>query len=165
MALKLTLGTGEEIVVPFDSTSAITITTVQVVEGVQVEKAEAHADVVGIELVDDPIVETPEPVTMTPDEAAAAGNVNPDSGVEPGTEPPVAEPGADQTPPAEIVHDDAVAAAQDAVVAATTGGATIDHVTQAIADVNAALAVYPDSAELADAKFQLESAAGITAGA
>lgn len=243
--LKVTLGTGEVLEIPFSQTSALTITSVQTVDGLQVERAEAHTDIVNIEIVDDPAAAQPELVQMTGAEAAA---INPDSGVEPGTEPPVVEPqtappiggapstvastpvdgatigggqsdheggdpgdvgpggtpnptvehaGDDQLgatgvpegdPPGEatqaqaeadaaaapasesilqrvegafgIGHDDAVTAAQAAVTAGLAGDAQSEHVHQAIADVNAAIAAYPDSAELADAKFQLESLVG-----
>lgn len=188
MGLKLKLGTGEEIVVPFNRDSALTVTYVTTIDGVQAERAEAHADIVAIEIVDDPAPATPEIVTMTGAEAAAQDvqvpisedastqpPVNPDTGGEPGAEPPVQEPATTEAAATAVVdesflqkvqdklglgHETVVADAQAAVTAATAGDATIDRVTAAIADVTAALAAYPDSAELADAKFQLESLVG-----
>lgn len=77
------------------------------------------------------------------------------------TEPPAADPIADAG------HDLAVADAQATVEAATAVASdpalptpeVVDHLAAALADVNAALAEYPDSSELADAKAQLDDLA------
>lgn len=155
--LKLTLQTGEELEIPFDASSVLTVTTIATVEGVQTEKAEAHTDIVGVELVDAPDVEQPELVQMTGEQAAAV-----DAQVPIGGDPAPQSAGVAQEPPAgeeptgdeAVSHDDAVSAAQAAVEASSNGWPQ-EHVRQAIADVDAALELYPESAELQDAKQQL----------
>lgn len=56
---------------------------------------------------------------------------------------------------ADPEHDTAVAEANDAIVQVALGTSDPDALAKALADVEAALATYPDSAELADAKTQL----------
>lgn len=164
MILKLTLASGDVCEIPFDTTSALTVTTVTTVDGQQVESAEAHAEIVGIELVESPPV--PEPVieTLTGEQAAAqTGETTadvpptPDTFVEPGIGDTSDTP-VDEAPVEVGTHDEAVAAAQAAVDVAASGAADdfAGHIAKAIADVDAALAVYPDSTDLQDAKAQLE---------
>lgn len=52
-------------------------------------------------------------------------------------------------------HDTAVAEANDAIVQVALGTSDPDALAKALVDVEAALATYPDSPELADAKTQL----------
>lgn len=153
MILKLTLGTGDEVEIPFDETSALTVTTVVNIDGVQTEKAQAHADVVGIELVEGtlepappevvqlpppsaqdvqvPISETvgqPNPGTETPDlEGGDPGDVGPQ-----GTPNPVVQTAEGITDDAGLTSDqptgvpsidESVSAAQDAVEIAAAGAA------------------------------------------
>lgn len=56
---------------------------------------------------------------------------------------------------ADPEHDTAVAEANDAIVQVALGSSDPDALAKALADVEAALATYPDSPELADAKTQL----------
>lgn len=180
MVLRLTLATGEEIEVPFDTTTALTVTTIKNIDGQQVETVEAHADIVGVELVEGEAEPQAVVTQMTPEEAVDAQvpiSENPDSQVgagasstaggdgnanpqpdqptpDDGSDPTVAPPDADAVPDVPE-HDDAVANAAAAVDAAASG-ATADYVQAALDDVDAALAVYPDSTQLQDAKAQLE---------
>lgn len=81
------------------------------------------------------------------------------------TDAPPADPSADE--PDTSGHDQAVADAQATVETATAVASdpalptpeVVDHLAAALADVNAALVVFPDSSELADAKAQLDDLA------
>lgn len=75
-------------------------------------------------------------------------------------DPNVSDPATTDDATAEPVvadpeHDTAVAEANDAIVQVALGTSDPDALAKALADVEAALAQYPDSAELADAKTQL----------
>lgn len=150
-ALKLTFTNGDTLSVPFNEDSTLTIDTPDGPNGV---KHGAWGEVANVEFVKD----TGDVVDATVPETPPAVEPVP---VVPDTPPDTSLLQKVETKLGIGTHDEVVASAQTDVAVAQAGAADdpAAHLTQAIADVNAALITYPDSVELQDAKAQLEQLA------
>lgn len=103
---------------------------------------------------------TPDPTTSGSDSSTPEPSDSPTSsdGSTPDASTPSDPPADPESVDATItdqVHTDAVTEANDAIVAVGLGTSDPDALAKALADVEAALETYPDSAELLDAKTQL----------
>jgi hypothetical protein len=146
-ALKLTFVNGETVSFPFGQDSTLTIDTPDGVNGIKRGSWGEIADVAYVTDAGDEVAETVIPDTQTAPEPAADV---------PAEDPSLLQKVEDKL---GLGHDAAVADTQAAVEVAATGAADdpTAHLTAALADVDVAIAAFPDSAELVDLKSQLEA--------
>lgn len=181
-ALKLTFVNGDTVSVVFGVDSSISVETPDGVNGV---KRGSWGEITNVEYVKDvsPTVLDPTVSNIPPAEPAAPADPFASAAAAPAAEqqpievavadtntniPPITAGASNDASPSLLskvedklgigTHDQAVTAATAAVDAAP--GAPIDHIQGALADVNTALATWPDSTQLQDAKTQLEAQLG-----
>jgi len=170
-ALKLTFVNGDTVSVVFGVDSSISVETPDGVNGV---KRGSWGEVTNVEYVKDVSPTVLDPTVSNvpladPFASAAAAPVAEQQPIE------VADPNATVAADAAAspsllskvedklgigTHADAVAAATDAIGSPTAPPASADYNQAALDDVNAALATWPDSTQLQDAKTQLEAQLG-----